>query len=258
MAVAVDATDTEQSTRITFSVLAGGFVAFALLQSLISPVLADIQRQLHTSQSAVTWLITAYLLSAAVFTPILGRVGDIVGKRKVLVIALLALAVGCAIDGVAPNIGVMIFGRAVQGIGGAVIPVAFGIVRDEFPHERVSDRIGALAGLLGLGGAFGTVIAGPIVSAIGFRWLFWLPMFVGHRRCGRGLLLHPESPVRARSKVTWSGAVLLAGWLIALLFAVSEAPQWGWVSVKVIGLLVALPSCCSSPGSPASAARPTR
>src|ERR1700685_4852618 len=103
--------------QVTFATLVIGIGAFALLQSMVIPVLSTIQVELHTSQSAVTWVLTAYLLSASVMTPILGRVGDMFGKRWVFVAALVALAVGSVLAAVAPNLGVMIVARAIQGLG---------------------------------------------------------------------------------------------------------------------------------------------
>ena len=117
-------------------------LAYALLQSLVTPVLSTIQHDLHTSQSTVTWVLTVYLLSASIFTPILGRVGDMVGKERMLVVTLLALAVGSVLAGLAQSIGVLIVARAIQGIGGAVLPLAFGIIRDEFPQDQGGHRGG--------------------------------------------------------------------------------------------------------------------
>src|ERR1700760_5029245 len=104
--------------QLTFAGLAIGIGAFALLQSLVIPVLSTVQAELHTSQSAVTWVLTAYLLSASVMTPILGRIGDMFGKKWVFVAALVALAVGSVLAAVAPNPGGMIVARAIQGLGG--------------------------------------------------------------------------------------------------------------------------------------------
>ena len=135
-------TSRRSSRRLTFTVLAAGAGFFAMLQSLITPVLPTIQQDLHTSQNTVTWVLTAYLLSASIFTPILGRVGDMVGKERMLVVSLAALALGCLLAAIAPNIGVLIVARVVQGIGGAVFPLSFGIIRDEFPAARVSTAVG--------------------------------------------------------------------------------------------------------------------
>src|ERR1700748_2097802 len=114
--------------RVTCGVLAAGIGAFALLQSLVIPVLTTVAQELHTSQSAATWVLTAYLLSASVATPILGRVGDMFGKERVFVASLVALAAGSLLAALAPSIGVMIVARAIQGLAGGILPVAFGII----------------------------------------------------------------------------------------------------------------------------------
>src|ERR1700760_1833377 len=116
------ASERRSRNQVTFAILAAGIGAYALLQSLVIPVLSTVQVELHTSQGTVTWVLTAYLLSASVMTPILGRVGDMYGKERVFVFALLALAAGSALAALAPNIGVMIIARAIQGIGGGVLP----------------------------------------------------------------------------------------------------------------------------------------
>src|SRR5689334_11930229 len=126
-----------KSTRLTFAVLATGAGVFSMLQSLIAPALPTVQHALNTSQSTVTWVMTAYLLSASVFTPILGRVGDLIGKKRTLVAVLVTVTLGCLLAALAPNIGVLIVARVVQGIGGALFPLSFGIIRDEFTAAEV-------------------------------------------------------------------------------------------------------------------------
>ncbi len=223
--------------RVTFAVLALGVAAFALLQSLVIPVLTTVQHDLHTTQSAVTWVLTAYLLSASIMTPILGRVGDMVGKERVFVATLVALAIGSLLAAVAPSIAVMIVARVIQGIGGGMVPVAFGIIRDEFPAEKVAGAVGALASLTAVGAGLGIVLAGPIVNALDYHWLFWLPMILTIIAAVSAVLFVPESPVRTSGRISWLPAVLLSSWLVALLVALSEAPAWGWGSSRVVGLL---------------------
>src|ERR1700722_3538253 len=130
--------------QVTFGILALGIGAFSLLQSLVIPLLSTVQAELHTSQSAVTWVLTAYLLSASVMTPILGRGGDIYGKKWLFVAALAALAVGSVLAAVAPNLAVMIVARVIQGVGGGSLPLGFGIIRDEFPAGRGAGAVGIL------------------------------------------------------------------------------------------------------------------
>jgi EmrB/QacA subfamily drug resistance transporter len=228
-----------KSTRLTFAVLATGAGVFSMLQSLIAPALPTVQHALHTSQSTATWVMTAYLLSASVFTPILGRVGDLVGKKRTLVAVLLAVLAGCLVAALAPNIGVLIIARVVQGIGGALFPLSFGIIRDEFDASRVPGSISNLSAVIAAGGGVGMVAAGPIVSALDYRWLFWFPVGIVAVTTLIALRYVPESPNRADGRVNWLGAVLLSGWLVALLLPLSQAGSWGWGSVRVVGLFAA-------------------
>ncbi|HJZ26255.1 MAG TPA: MFS transporter, partial [Streptosporangiaceae bacterium] len=215
---------------VTFAVLAMGVAAFALLQSLVIPVLTTVQHELHTTQSAVTWVLTAYLLSASIMTPILGRIGDMTGKKRVFVATLVALAVGSLLAAVAPSIGVLIVARVIQGFAGGMLPVAFGIIRDEFPAEKVAGAVGVIAALTAVGAGLGIVLAGPIVEALDYHWLFWLPLILTVAAAISAILFVPESPVRTPGRISWLPALLLSGWLVALLVALSEAPSWGWRS----------------------------
>ena len=132
----------------------------------------------------------------------------------------------------------MITARTIQGLGGAIFPLAFGIVRDQFPRERVAFAIAMISGILGIGGGLGIILAGPILDNADYHWLFWIPLVVTLISMVASIFLIPESTIRAPGNVHWAGAALLSGWLIALLVAVSEAPTWGWGSPKTIGLLV--------------------
>lgn len=225
--------------QATFAVLAAAVAAYALLQSLVIPVLPTIQAGLHTSQNAVTWVLTAYLLSASIFTPIMGRLGDMRGKERLLVVALIALTVGSVLAALAGSITVMIVARVIQGIGGGVVPLAFGIIRDEFPRPRVAGAIGVIAALAAAGAGLGIVLAGPVVAALNYHWLFWFPAIILAMATVAAQVVVPESPVRAAGRLNWAAAVLLSAWLVALLVAISEAPDWGWGSARVLGLLAA-------------------
>jgi EmrB/QacA subfamily drug resistance transporter len=204
----------------------------------VTPVLSTIEAELHTTQATVTWVLTAYLLSASIFTPILGRIGDMVGKERMFVATLVALALGSLLAALATSISVMILARVIQGVGGGVLPLAFGIIRDEFPREKVAGAVGTIAALIAVGGGLGIVLAGPIVDLLDYHWLFWIPLIMVSAAAIAAHFLVPESPVRTPGRISWAGAVLLSGWLVALLLAVSQAPTWGWGSRKVDGLLV--------------------
>jgi EmrB/QacA subfamily drug resistance transporter len=222
--------------RLTFALLSVSTASFSMLQSLISPVLPTVQHALHTSQAGVSWVLIAWLLSASVATPIIGRVGDMIGKEKTLLVILGAIAVGSLVAALAPSIGVMVAGRVIQGLGGAVYPVSFGIIRDEFKPRRVPSAIGALSSVIAVGGGIGTVLAGPITEGLGWRWLFWIPLIIVVIVGVLCRFFVPESPVRSGGRINWVASVLLTVWLVSLLLPVSEGQEWGWGSSATIVL----------------------
>ncbi len=225
------------SPRLVLTVLAAAAASFSMLQSLVTPVLPTIQHDLRTSASAVTWILTAWLLSAAVATPLLGRVGDMLGKERTLVLSLAAIAVGSLIAAVAPSLTLVLVGRVVQGLGGAAFPLSFGILRDEFPPHRVPSAVGFLSAVIAAGGGVGIVLAGPIESAFGWRALFWIPLVIVSVTAVLARRYVPESPVRTAGRINVLAAALLAAWLVALLVPLSQASSWGWSSPRTVGLL---------------------
>jgi EmrB/QacA subfamily drug resistance transporter len=238
MQVALQARPRAEASRpsLILGVLALGGAAYALLQSLVVPALPVLQRDLHTSTSGVAWVFTSYLLAASVVTPIAGRLGDMFGKKRVLVIALSGLAAGALLAAVATSLPLMIVARTIQGFGGAIFPLAFGIIRDEFPRERVAGAIALVSGILGIGGGLGIVLAGPILQHLSFHWLFWIPLAVTSISALAALVFIRESTSRQPGNVHWLGGILLSGWLVALLLAVSEGSTWHWGSAKTLGL----------------------
>ena len=222
--------------QLTFAVLSTAAFAFSVLQSAVLPALPSLEHSLHASPDAVAWLLTGYLLSAAIATPILGRVGDMRGKERVLVAVLIVLSIGTLISALATTLPVMLIGRVIQGAGGAVFPLAFGIIRDEFPRERVVGGIGFLSSILGVGAGLGIVMAGPIIVHLNYHWLFWIPLFFCVVATVATIFFVPESPVRTPGRINTVGALLMSGWLVAGLLAVSEGPVIGWGNLKTIGL----------------------
>jgi EmrB/QacA subfamily drug resistance transporter len=225
------------STLIVIYLALGG-LSFAVLQSLVAPALSTIGQDLKTSESGVSWILTAYLLSASVLTPIFGRLGDMVGKRKVLIIILSILLVGTALSALAPNLGILIVGRALQGAAGAVLPLSIGIVRDELPHNRVSVVIGLLSAIFGVGAGVGIVAAGPIVQHLDWHWLFWFPLILVAIALLGAIFGIPESPVKKPGRLDIVGTIVLTIALVSILLAISEGQTWDWNNWKTIGLLV--------------------
>lgn len=218
--------------------LALGGLSYALLQSLVAPALPDIQHALHTSEGSVSWVLTSYLLSASVATPLIGRLGDIYGKEHVLLIVLALLSVGTLVSALSTSLVLMLVGRTIQGAAGGIFPLAFGIIRDEFPRAKVAEAIGLMSALLGVGGGAGVVLAGPIVGRLSFHYLFWLPLVPIVVATVATRLFVPESPVKVPGRISWLSAALMSIGLVAVLLAVTEATTWHWLSAKTLGLIV--------------------
>jgi EmrB/QacA subfamily drug resistance transporter len=227
-----------QPYNITLAILTVAGAAYALQQTMVIPALPTLQRELHTTTTWVTWVLTMLLLVASVSTPILGKLGDQYGKERLLVISLALFFVGCVGAAAAWNIWALIFFRAFQGLGAAVFPLSFGIIRDEFPPEKVGVGIGLISAVFGVGGGFGIVLSGLIVDNLSWRWLFIfgaIPVAIA------AVLVHrfvPESPIKTPSRVDFLGATLLSLGLIFLLLALTEGESWGWTSARVGGLFV--------------------
>jgi EmrB/QacA subfamily drug resistance transporter len=226
-----------QHYGITLAVLATSALAYAVSQTMVAPALPEIQRAVGVSQNAVTWVLTVYLLSASIATPVLGRLGDMFGKEKVLLWVLLGFGVGSVVAALSHSLPLLIAGRAIQGAGGAIFPLAFGIIRDEFPREKVAQAIGLISATFGIGGGAGLVLAGVITDALNYEWIFWVAAIVIAFAAVMTHFFVPESPVRSGStKVDWSGAGLLSVGLASLLLGVSQGNAWGWSSARVLGL----------------------
>ena len=216
-----------------------GGISYALLQSLVVPALPEIQASLHTSEGAVGWILTAFLLSASVATPIVGRLGDMYGKERLLLVVLMLLALGTLISAVASSLSLMILGRVIQGVGGGVFPLAFSIVRDEFPRERVPGAIGLVSSLLGIGGGAGVVFAGIVTDNLSYHWLFWFPLAAILLTAWLTWRYIPESPVKTPAHVNYRAAALMTLGISGVLLAITQTSSWGWGSPKTLGLLAA-------------------
>ena len=234
-------TDSPDRTHPTLIlvVLSLGGIAYAMLSSAVLPALPTFQHALHASETNTTWLLTAYLLAASVGTAILGRLGDMYGKEKMLMWTLVILAGGTLLSAVSSSLAVIVAGRFIQGAAGGIFPLAFGIVRDEFPREKVAGAIGLLSAILGVGGGVGIVLAGVIIEHLNYHWLFWIPLIPTVIAAIATWRFIPESPVRVPGRVNWLAAALMTIGMSTVLIAISETTTWGWGSAKTLGLLAA-------------------
>lgn len=229
------------SGRALFEVLliTLGALVVSLSQTVLIPVLAVLPGELDTSASNVSWLLTATLLVGAVTVPIFGRLGDMFGTRRMLLVALAALAVGSFVTAVTDNVPLLIAGRAIQGAAVAAIPLGISLLSSILPRERVGTAIALVSAMLGIGGALGLPLAGVVAEHADFHMLFWITGVAGLIAFAGILAMVPESPHRTGGRVDIPGAVLLSAALVSLMLPLSKAGDWGWGSPWVWGLLIA-------------------
>jgi len=223
---------------LILAVLSLGGIAYAMLSSSVVPALPTMQRALHTTETDITWLLTAYLLSASVGTAIIGRLGDMYGKERLLLWTLVVLAAGTLLAAVSSSLAVLIVARFIQGASGGIFPLAFGIVRDEFPQEKVAGSIGLLSAILGVGAGVGIVLSGVIVEHLNYHWLFWIPLLATIVAAIATWRFIPESPIRVPGRINWLAAGLMTSGISIVLIAVSETTTWGWGSPKTIAVIL--------------------
>ena len=228
-----------QHYGVTLALLTVAGISFAIMQTLVVPALPHFQREFNTSASWVTWIATGFLLSSSVLTPILGKLGDSLGKKRMLVIALGIFGLASFGAAAAWSLPTLIFFRVLQGAGAAVFPLSFGIIRDEFPPEKIGLGIGTVSSVFGAGGGIGLVLSGVIIEHLSWHWLFLIGAVPVLASTVLLALFVPESPVKFPTRPDYIGGVALSCALGALLVAISEGSHWGWTSAGVLGLLAA-------------------
>jgi len=226
-----------QHYGVTLGLLTVAGVSFALMQTLVVPALPFFQREFHTSASWVTWIATGFLLSSSVLTPILGKLGDSHGKKKMLVISLAIFGLASLAAAAAWSLASLVFFRVLQGAGAAVFPLSFGIIRDEFPPEKIGVGIGTVSSVFGAGGGIGLVLSGVIIEHLSWHWLFLIGAVPVLGATVLLALFVPESPVQTPAKPDYVGGAALSVALGTLLIAISEGSHWGWTSAGVLGLV---------------------
>ncbi|GGN20654.1 MFS transporter [Streptomyces fuscichromogenes] len=218
------------------AVLALAGITVSLMQTLVIPIVPELPKYLNASASNAAWAVTATLLAAAVATPVAGRLGDMFGKRLMLLVSLVLLVSGSVVAALSDSLVPMIIGRSLQGLAAAVVPLGISIMRDELPPERLAGSTALMSASLGVGGALGLPSAAFIADHYDWHVLFWTSAALGVVAFALVLLLVPESTVRSGGHFDAVGAAGLAVGLVSLLLAVSKGADWGWASGTTLGL----------------------
>ncbi|WP_338895131.1 MFS transporter [Streptomyces sp. TG1A-60] len=226
------------SHTLSVAVLAFGGIVAATMQTLVVPILGELPEILGTSASNASWVVTVTLLTAAVATPIAGRLGDQHGKRRMLIACTIPLCSGSVLAAVATSLPLMLVGRGLQGMGAGLVPLGISAMRDIMPPEKLNTAVALMSASLGIGGALGLPLAATVAQYGSWRALFWVSAVLSLVAAVliRLILPVPASPGRAGSGFDFVGALGLSTGLAALLLAVSKGADWGWSSGMTLGL----------------------
>ncbi|GIF20942.1 MFS family permease [Actinoplanes tereljensis] len=209
------------------------------LQTLVVPVVTNIQADLGVSATSASWVVTANLLAAAVLTPILGRLGDLRGRRPVMLGVLVVVLLGSILAATTSTLPLLLVARVMQAASFGLFPLAIGVLREELPPQRLTGAMAIVSGMLAVGAGIGLTVTGLVMQHGGdYHRLFWLA--TGLTVVGlAGVLGLPRRAAVATGRIDWIGGGLLGLGLVLLLMPLEEGNSWGWGSVRVIGCLIA-------------------
>jgi MFS family permease len=220
------------------AVLALAGLCSSFMFTLVVPIQSQLPTLLNASRDDTAWVVTSTLLAAAVFTPIAGRLGDMYGKRRMVLVLLAVMIAGSVIAAVSGGIVGLIVGRALQGAVVGVVPLGISIMRDVLHENRVDSAIALMSATLGVGGALGLPISALVAENADWHWLFWIAGGLGAVVFALVLWIVPVSVLRTAGRFDYLGAAGLAIGLIGILLAVSRGNTWGWTSPLTLGLAV--------------------
>ncbi|MGW0958837.1 MFS transporter [Streptomyces gelaticus] len=220
-------------------VLAFAGITVAVMQTLLVPVIKDLPALLHTDPSNATWVMTATLLAGAVATPIMGRLGDLYGKRRMLLASLAVMVAGSLICAFTDELVVMIVGRALQGFAMGAIPLGIGIMRDELPRERLGSAMALMSSSIGVGGGLALPASALVAQHSDWHTLFFGAAGLGVLSMALTVLAVPETTLRAPGRFDLVGALGLSLGLVCLLLPITKGSDWGWTSGSTLGLIAA-------------------
>ncbi|MER5380422.1 MFS transporter [Streptomyces sp. NPDC002688] len=233
-------TTTDQPARrpsgATVPVLAFAGIVVAVMQTLLVPVIKDLPTLLSTEPSNATWVLTSTLLSGAVATPIMGRLGDLFGKRRMLLTSLAVMVVGALVSALSSTLLPMIAGRTLQGFAMGAIPLGIGLMRDMLPREKLGSAMALMSSSIGVGGGLALPAAALVAQHADWHALFYGAAGLGVLSIVLTLVFVPESPMRAEGTFDVLGAIGLSAGLVLFLLPITKGSDWGWTAPTTLGL----------------------
>ncbi|WIM99853.1 MFS transporter [Actinoplanes oblitus] len=226
-------------TRLALPVACYVVLLVSALQTLVVPVVANIRADLDVSTSAASWVVTANLLAAAVLTPMLGRLGDLYGRRPVMLGVLAVVLLGSVLAATTSSLPLLLVGRVAQAASFGLFPLSIGVLREELPPHRLTGAMALVSGMLSVGAGFGLVVTGLLMRHGGdYHQLFWLSTTLTAVGLA-GVWLLPARRGAATGTLDGAGAALLGLGLVLLILPLEEGNDWGWASARVLGSLAA-------------------
>jgi predicted MFS family arabinose efflux permease len=211
----------------------------SIISSLGAPLLVTVAQDFHTSISTAQWSLTVTLITGAVASPVLGRLGDGRRRRETIIVSLSLVTVGGVLTAVAPSFAVLLIGRAFQGVGLGLVPLTMAAARNELPREKVAPMIAILSVTTGAAAGLGYAISGLLAQAWGLRGAYWFGTIVcAFALLGVAAVLPSAAQASRARKLDWIGSVLFAVALVAVMIGLAEGSGWGWGSPRVLALLV--------------------
>lgn len=229
--------------RAVLIILSVAALMVTYVETMIIPGLTNFQSFFGNAPlTSVTWILSAYLLVGVAVTPIAGKLGDIYGKKRILVVILSVYFVAVSVAGFTPNIGaaigvsrpnqlyLLIGVRAVQGVGMGMFPLAFAMIGDEFPRHRVATAQSIVAAMFSVGAAVGLLGGAWVTQEFGWQLTYHTVIPIAGAVLVLSILLLPESRIRLAQSLDVPGALTLALSLTFFLLALTEGPSWGWTN----------------------------
>jgi predicted MFS family arabinose efflux permease len=224
--------------RQSLAVILPTIFMFSAMETWLFPALPLIQKAVGASAAEINWIFTGLLLSGAVSTPIVGKLGDVHGKHAVFCWVLAITCLGVLCSALASGIVALTIGQALQGVGLSLVPLSIGIIRDSAGRQHGSSANGLVIGAATASTAAGLLLAGPLLAYFPYQALFWLPL-LGLGACAlvAARLFLPSVQKRNGQALDWRGALLLSATILALLLGITQIATRGWRSPVVLGLV---------------------
>jgi MFS family permease len=208
------------------------------VETMLVPALPYIAENLMVSSSDLAWVLTAYTLAGAISIPIIGKMGEMWGRKRMLLVIMAIYIVGLIGAAISWDLLSLVLFRTLQGVGMAAVPLLMGMAKDVLPLRMVPIGIGLISAMVGVGAALGFVLGGLLISIMGWKDSFWVVLPVVAFVIGIVYRSVPDVQIKRPARMDLAGAVLLGSGLLSLLLALSRGSIWGWTSTLTVGLII--------------------